>query len=292
MFRQSALFSILLFGLAVTPGALAYQLECRAMHMLSIEDYAFPGSTYRVQTKMREYQTLLGLSEISHKAKDLDQLKILVSRLGPEKKNALLELIQSTYSEVKALKYSGEGPFKSFKRHLDLIVSELTDARGFFKTRMIDELKSLEETLTEYYRASAKIAGVPVRTEGADVLLAAVRLQSLFLKPGSLHRGPIVLYGSLINGKAYLRSSDLDFVVSDAGLEKDLRTTDLVKELSEFPISEAQPHLMSSRSLHGLGYLNPLVLYVYPNYIMVRVYGKSLSNDFKNRQVPFEDYYF
>lgn len=292
MFRQNAFFSILFFLLAVSPRALAYQLECRAMHMLSIEDYAFPGSSYRIQTKMREYQGLMGLSEISHKAKDLDELKIQVSRLGPEKKKALLGLVQSTYSEVKALKYNGEGPFKSFKRHLDLIVSELTDARGFFKSRMVDELKSLEETLTEYYRTTAKVAGVPVRTEGADVLLAAVRLQSLFLKPGSINRGPIVLYGSLINGKAYLRSSDLDFVVSDAGLERELRTADLVKELSEFPISEAQPHLMTSRSLHSLGYLNPLVLYVYPDYIMVRVYGKSLSNDFKNRKVPFEDYYF
>lgn len=75
-------------------------------------------------------------------------------------------------------------------------------------------------------------------------------------------------------------------------LEVETREENLLAMLKEFPLSEAQAHTVRPKQAHGLGYLNPLVMVVRKDYIVLRVYQNALFDQFKTKKVPFDEFYF
>ncbi|KHD88991.1 MAG: hypothetical protein OM95_05885 [Bdellovibrio sp. ArHS] len=269
--------------------AQAYQLTCNWVFSEQVEIFLNPDSPQRILKAIEQYKTIMGLTEFNHKPGSLDQAKTNLQHLSPEKKAELHRLIAEYYNEVKALKYNNEGPFKTFKRHIDLVVAREINAAQFFKDAIYKNGRSLEETLTAYYERVQQITKVPVLLKGEDVLLTAIRLQDRFL---SRRDNTIVLYGSFVNGKAYSKSSDLDFAVMNPRLEAQMRETELLPMLQEFPLSEAQAHTISPAQVHGLGSMNPLVLIIRKDYIVLRVYENGLHKDFQRKNVKFHEFYF
>lgn len=286
------LLSVFMFfsNLAPIPAA-AYQVTCKRIYNENIEDYLSPRSVSKVQSAMLRYKQILDFETIDHKADALDQLKLKLKNLSPEKQLELRQLIADVYNEVKALKYNNEDSFKSFKRHIDLIVSENIDAHRFFKEHIYQLGLSIEKTLDLYFEQIQKWTNSPILNKGEDVLLTAMRLQHKILPQDGYSRGPLILYGSFVNGKAYTKSSDLDFAVLNTRLESQMKSLDLLPELQEFPLSEAQAHVIAPTQIHGLGYMNPIVILVYRDYISVRVY-KSLSKNSYKRSPQFEEFFF
>ncbi|UYL09666.1 hypothetical protein B9G69_003645 [Bdellovibrio sp. SKB1291214] len=240
---------------------------------------------------MARYQKLMGFETIDQKGQSLDLVKVKFAKLSPEQKREMMNLVHDIYNDVKLLKYSKEGPVKFFKRHLDVMVSEYSNVRSWFKYMMIDRQASLEKTLDMYFKHISELTNSPIALEGADVLLTGMRLQEKFLVQDKL-QGPIVLYGSFANGKAYEKTSDLDFAVMDAKLETAIREFDTQKMLEEFQFSDAQAHVIKPKDALGLGYLNPVVITVKEKIIEVRVYGSSSEKDHQKGKVPFDVYYF
>lgn len=244
-----------------------------------------------VLNAMTRYQKLMGFETIDQKGSSLDLVKVKFAKLSPEQKREMMELVRDVYNDVKLLKYSKEGPVKFFKRHLDVMVSEYSNVRTWFKYMMIDRQAPLEKTLDMYFKHISELTNAPIALEGADVLLTAMRLQEKFLVQGK-QQGPIVLYGSFANGKAYEKTSDLDFAVMDARLEQAIRETDTQKLLEEFQFSDAQAHVIKPKDALGLGYLNPVVITVKEKIIEVRVYGSGPEKDHQKGKIPFDVYYF
>lgn len=268
--------------------ASAYQLTCNWVFSEDVSIFLHPDSPQRILNAIERYKKIMGIAELAHKPRNMDEAKIRLQTLKPEQKTEILNLIGEHYNEVKALKYN-DGPFKTFKRHMDLVISQEINAPQFFREQIYEKGRSLEETLDMFYQKVQEVTKTPVILHGQDVLLTALRLQDRFLKK---YDSPIVLYGSFVNGKAYAKSSDLDFAVIHPKLESSMRETDLLKVLSDFPLSEAQAHTVSPRQVHGLGSMNPLVLIIRKDYIVLRVYENGLFSDFQNKSVKFDEFYF
>jgi predicted nucleotidyltransferase len=281
---------ILLFLLLFWTGTShAYQLTCSWVFSEQVETFQKPDSPQRILEAIEQYKKIMGLAEISHKPASLDTAKTRHQSLNAAEKRELLKMIGEYYNEVKSLKYNNEGPFKTFKRHIDLIVSQELNAPQFFREEIYQKSHSLEQALDLFYKKVQAMTGIPVLLKGQDVLLTAIRLQEKFL---TKFDSPIVIYGSFVNGKAYTKSSDLDFAVMNSKLETKMRETDLLKLLSDFPLSEAQAHTIAPSQVHALGYLNPLVLIVRKDYIVLRVYENGLHSDFKGKNARFDEFYF
>ncbi len=248
-------------------------------------------NSQKVLNAMARYQKLMGFAEIDQKAESLDQLKVRFAKLSPKQKVELMDLVYENYNDVKLLKYSKDGPVKYFKRHLDLMVSEYSGVRSWFKYMVNQRHASLEKTLDLYFQHVAELTNSPTILEGSDVLLTALRLQEKFLVQGK-GKGPIILYGSFVNGKAYEKTSDLDYAVTDASLEAAIREVDTKKLLEEFRFSDAQAHLIKPKDAMGLGYLNPVVIVVKEKYIEIRVYGSGSEKAHQKGKIPFDVYYF
>ena len=269
--------------------AQAYQLSCGWVLSENLEVYLQPDSPQRILSAIERYKKIMRISDFTHKPASMDAAKLRLRELPAEDKQKLLGMVAEHYNEVKALKYNNDGPFKTFKRHIDLVISQEMNAPQFFREQVYDKGRSLEEALDMYYRKVQEITKIPVLLKGSDVLLTAIRLQEKFL---SRRDNTIVIYGSFVNGKAYSKSSDLDFAVINPKLETQMRETDLLKELQEFPLSEAQAHTISEKQVHGLGSMNPLVLIIRKNYIVLRVYENGLHKEFSDRAVKFDEFYF
>ncbi|WP_413612971.1 hypothetical protein [Bdellovibrio sp. HCB-110] len=281
---------ILIFTLMLLSGAAqAYQLTCNWVFSEQVEIFLHPNSPQRILKAIEKYKKIMGIAELTHKPHSLDEAKTRLQDLSPAKKQQLLNMIAEHYNEVKALKYNNDGPFKTFKRHIDLIISQEINAPQFFREQIYEKGRSLEETLDAYYAKVQEVIQIPVLLKGEDVLFTALRLQDKFLKHSDK---PIVIYGSFINGKAYSKSSDLDFAVMNANLETKMRETDMLSLLSDFPLSEAQAHVISPNQVHGLGSMNPLVLIIRKDYMVLRVYENGLSSEFKSKNVKFDEFYF
>ncbi|QDK46294.1 hypothetical protein DOM22_14540 [Bdellovibrio sp. ZAP7] len=245
----------------------------------------------KVLDAMARYQKLMGFETIDQKSQSLDLVKVRFAKLSPEQKREMMQLVFENYNDVKLLKYSKDGPVKFFKRHLDVMVSEYSNVRTWFKYMMVERQAPLEKTFDLYFKHISELTDSPIAIEGADVLLTAMRLQEKFLVQGK-GQAPIVLYGSFVNGKAYEKTSDLDFAVMDAKLETAIRETDTLKLLEEFRFSDAQAHVIKPKDALGLGYLNPVVVIVKEKYIEVRVYGSGPEKAHQKGQIPFDVYYF
>lgn len=269
--------------------AQAYQLSCGWVLSEQLDAFLLPDSPRRILGAIERYKKIMRLSEFNHKPGSMDAAKSRLRNMAPAERQELLKIVAEHYNEVKALKYNNEGPFKTFKRHIDLVVSQEINAPLFFREQIYDKSRSLEEALDMYYKKVQEITKIPVLLKGSDVLLTAIRLQDKFL---SKRDNAIVIYGSFVNGKAYSKSSDLDFAVINPKLETQMRETDLLRVLEEFPLSEAQAHTIGASQIHGLGSMNPLVLIIRKNYIVLRVYENGLHSEFSNRKVKFDEFYF
>ena len=272
----------------------AYQIRCESVHRPKLE-VSDPGRlAAEVKTAMAEYQNLMGFSQIRHDLKAMDQVKARLAELKSEQVLQLKSLIQNNYNKVRSLKYDTSAPYKSFKRQLDLIISEKSDAQRFFKKRMIDQGQSLEDTLSQYYAVIHEWTRSTTQMKGDDVLLAGLQLQDRFFKKDKAEETwthPLALYGSFVNGRALAHLSDLDFVVTKAEKVTEFSEKDVLAALVDFPCTEAQAHFMERRSLHSLGYMNPLLLIVTKDHMVLRVYRSVQSKDlWKN--VYFDEYYF
>lgn len=279
-----------MIGLLLLCGELsqAYKMKCEGVFTDSLQPSQRTDAPQRVSKAIEQYQKILGLGELTHKPASLDAAKIHYRALSAAQKRSLLEMISGLYNEVKSLKYNQEGPFKTFKRHLDIIISQELNAPQFFREEIYQKGKSLEQALDLYYQKVQILTGIPVLLQGQDVLLTALRLQEKFLTKVD---NSIVIYGSFPNGRAYTKTSDLDFAVMNPKLETKMRETDLLGLLTDFPLSEAQAHTIAPGQVHALGYLNPLVLIVRKDYVVLRVYENGLHDDFKNKEVHFDEFY-
>lgn len=282
-------------GIALSPlDSLAYQLKCDRVH--EVETSARPSESMirQIQTAMVTYQKMMGLSEIRHDAKSMDQLKSRLKRMDARQAGELKEFVQTHYLNAKLLKYDQTGPFKSFKRHLDLIVSEKTEARTFFRDQIVEKQLSIEEALNRYFSLIQDWTRSPTYLRAEDLLLTALRLQERYLEKDTQEHSlkyPLVLYGSFVNGRALVRRSDLDFVVTKPEKEMEIPETELLKDMEFFPFSEAQSHFMPRKSIHTLGFMNPLVVIVAKETIIIRVY-KSQSSVEIAKQPQFDEYYY
>lgn len=273
----------------VSSWAGAYQLACGWVFSQQVEAFLQPDSPQRILNAIEKYKKIMKLAEFNHKPGSMDAAKMRLREMNSADRADLLQLVGDYYNEVKALKYNKDGPFKTFKRHIDLVISQEIDAPKFFRSRIFEQGKSLEGTLDAYYKKIQQVSRVPVLLKGSDVLVTALQLQERFL---SKNNDVIVIYGSFVNGKAYAHSSDLDFAVINSKLEEQMRGQDLVELLTEFPLSEAQAHIISGKQIHSLGSMNPLVLIVKRDYIVLRVYENGLHNEFSQRRVKFDEFYF
>ena len=288
--RFRSVIYLWIFGLLLLSSTTqAYQLTCSWVFLQKVESFLKPDSPQRILKAIEDYKNIMGISDFNHKPSSMDDAKLRLNSMSLQEKENLLRLVGEYYNEVKALKYSSEGPFKTFKRHIDLVISQAIDAPKFFRYQIYKKNHSLEAALDAYYKRVQQVSKVPVLLSGADVLLTAMRLQEKFLKKKD---DTIVMYGSFVNGKAYAHSSDLDFAVINGRLEQHMRGQDLLALLTDFPLSEAQAHLVSAKQVHSLGSMNPLVLIVRRDYIVLRVYEKGLHYDFTKKQVPFNEFYF
>lgn len=281
---------ILILAMIMWSGlAHAYQLTCGWVFSEQMEAFLQPDSPQRILNAIENYKKIMKLSEFNHKPASLDAAKSRLRVMTPAEKQELLKMVADYYNEVKALKYNNEGPFKTFKRHIDLVISQEINAPQFFREQIYEKGRSLEETLDMYYKKVQELTRIPVFLKGSDVLLTAIRLQNKFL---AKRDNTIVIYGSFVNGKAYSKSSDLDFAVIDSKLETQMRETDLLKVLVDFPLSEAQAHTISANQVHGLGSMNPLVMIIRKDYMVLRVYENGLHSEFTNKKVQFDEFYF
>jgi hypothetical protein len=272
----------------------AYHLRCDRVH--ENESLARPSEVLiqEVQSAMAAYQKLLGINQIKHDAKSLDLLKTRLSQFSSIENEKLKQFVQSHYLNTKLLKYEQAGPFKSFKRHLDLIVSEKTEARRFFRQMIIERQLSVEEALNQYFLLVQEWTRSPTFMKAEDLLLTALRLQDHYLDKETQEQSlkyPLVLYGSFVNGRALVRRSDLDFVVTKPEKEVAIPEGELLKALEFFPFSEAQSHFMPRKSIHTLGFMNPLVVIVAKETIILRVYKNQKSLEIA-RQPQFDEYYY
>ncbi len=289
--RSIWLFSLLLF----CSNAFAFKPVCEQIFSdkflsTEISPQTSEQTLKNILSAMDVYKSVMGFEKIDQKPGSLDQAKLKFRNLDKQNQDRLLELASEIYNDVKLLKYNKQGPVKFFKRHLDIIISEQINARRLFKKMIIDQGRTIEEALSEYFKQVNQYTKTPTRLEGHDVLLTAMRLQEHFLQNQS-HQAPIILYGSFVNGKAYEKLSDLDFSVTDGIIEQSMRETDLLKMLEDFPLSEAQAHISGKNQINGLGYLNQLVILVYKDHIILRVYPNLLTNQYKGKNVQFDDYY-
>ncbi|WP_413557984.1 hypothetical protein [Bdellovibrio sp. HCB209] len=248
-------------------------------------------SSKKVLDSMARYQQVMGFPEINQKGESLDLVKVRFKQLSPEAKQEMMTMIHDIYNDVKVLKYSKDGPMKFFKRHLDVMVSESLNVRSWFDYMINKRNASIEKTFDMYFKRIQEVTDAPMHLEGADVLLTALRLQHKFITQEK-HEGPIVIYGSFANGKAYEKTSDLDFAVTDARMEQAIRETDTLKLLEEFRFSDAQAHVIPAKSIQGLGYLNPVVIIIKDKVIEVRVYDSGPEKSHLKGKMPFDAYYF
>lgn len=251
---------LILCALLMSGGAAqAYKLTCNWVFSERVEDFLHSNSAERLTGAIERYKQIMKITDFTHKPVTMDAVKTRLPRLRPWEKAELRKMVLDHYNEVKAMKYNNDGPFKTFKRHLDLVVSQEINAPRFFRDQIYNKKRSLEQALDEYYKRMQELTGAPVVLEGADVLLTALRMQERF---SSEKDNMIVFYGSFVNGKVYSKSSDLDFAVIDPKLEVEMREENLLAMLKEFPLSEAQAHTVRPKQAHGLGYMNPLVMVV------------------------------
>ncbi|WP_413582172.1 hypothetical protein [Bdellovibrio sp. HCB288] len=248
-------------------------------------------STNKVLSAMERYQKLMGFEVIDQKGESLDLVKVRFAKLTQKQKEEMMTLVKDVYVDVKLLKYSKDGPVKFFKRHLDMMVSEYLNVRSWFKYMITERQAPIDKAMDLYFKRIQELTDAPIILEGSDVLYTALRLQDKFLQQQKLP-GPIVIYGSFANGKAYEKTSDLDYGVVDARTEQIIRETDTLKMLEEFPFSDAQAHLIQPKQIQGLGYMNPVVVIVKDKFIEVRVYGSGPEKSHLKGKIPFDAYYF
>ena len=281
------------FGVLLIPGiSWGYVYQCKSIWLENDLPPANEQTLQQVEDAMVRYLDIMGFPQIGHKKSDIDSVKYRMRQLSPALRGDLMDLIHENYGSIKSLKYSENRSIKSFKRQIDVLVTESTEAARVIAEEF-NRHGQLDMALDSYYRRVQEVADTPMRMQGEDVLLTATRLQEMFFNlEGSRSLGPIVLYGSFINGRSYPKSSDLDFAVLNTQLEALLQGRDLVSELKEFPFSEAQPHVITPKQVHELGYLNNIVLLIHPDYIEVRVYQSHPSVDFQRARSKFDVYYF
>lgn len=314
------LIFILIAAIQLPVNTYAYKLQCENIFDLSqnlnektsITSFEEPKSLGLVLTKAKadqaihEYKKLMNLRQISHKKQDLSFIKSQLQRITGNQKQQLLDILSASYNDVKTLKYErvqGKPIYKSFKRHLDLAVSELLSPYYPFKKSLEKfndhDRDQLETQLNLYYKQVQKITRSPVLNEASDVLHTSLRLQEFafsdLLKTWDEEKiakqTPLILYGSFVNGKAYLKNSDLDFAVLDSKMEVQMNEKNLHEILPEFPLTEAQAHVISPSQIHELGFMNPIVILIYPRYIIVRAYKSQNHYLMKNKPI-FVDHYF
>lgn len=266
--------------------AFAYKYSCSSIFR---ENSINQIDLINTNNAIENYMKIFSINQLGHDKKSLDYIKLNYRKLSSQNKLELLNILKLNYNTVKLLKYNQEGPYKTFKRHLDLIIGLEMDSVQFFREKVDNENKSIEEALNLYFEKMQKALDLPLTLEGSDLMLTAMRLQEKYAKhPKSM----MVLYGSFVNGKAYTFTSDLDFAVTDARQEVLMKEVDILKTLEDFPFSEAQAHVMTPRSINSLGSMNPLVVIIKQNYIVLRVYDLRTSDDFKNNNIYFDEYYF
>ncbi|WP_413575278.1 hypothetical protein ACLVWU_13310 [Bdellovibrio sp. HCB290] len=247
-------------------------------------------STDKVLSAMARYQKLMGFETIDQKGQSLDLVKVRFAKLTQPQKEEMMALVKEVYGDVKLLKYSKDGPVKFFKRHLDMMVSEYLNVRSWFNYMIVKRQAPIDKTMDLYFKRIQELTNAPIALEGSDVLYTALRLQDKFLQQQKLP-GPIVMYGSFVNGKAYEKTSDLDYGVTDARTEMAIRETDTMKMLEEFSFSDAQAHLIQPKQIQSLGYMNPVVVIVKEKVIEVRVYGSGPEKSHLSGKIPFDAYY-
>lgn len=275
--------------IAISTSAQAYAPACQSLFYkkasLSPEQ-----ATEKILNSIEKYKEALGLTDIQHTSAALGQIKLKLKTLSPKQKSYLKEIIQHVYSDVKVLKYSKAGPIKSFKRHLDLIITEEINASAIFQQAVYKEMRSVESALNEYFKAIHEWTKADSVVEAKDLLYTLMQLQYNFIKSEDRSEF-IVVYGSLANGKAFPHLSDLDFAVSNGQMEQRLKEANLLEVLKDFPLSDAQSHMVKYNRIGELGYMNPLVVVIHNNYIEIRVYHRGQYQDFRSNLVRFDQYY-
>lgn len=292
-FGRWALVCATLLGVLAPGAASAYRYRCDVVWNEELLPAVNAVSEAQVLASMSRYKTMMRISEMGHKKPDLDHVKLRLREMSTAERKELSLLLAEIYNTVKAMKYHTDRSFKTYKRHLDVVLTELSEASGTFRYHYHRSGGRIEDALNAYFKKVQEIARSPVRMEADEVLFTALRLQDQFFANGELRgEGPIVLYGSFVNGRSFPKSSDLDFAVISPKLEDRMKSVDLMTELVEFPFSEAQPHTVSPRQVHELGYLNNIVILVKPKIIEIRVYHSHLSADFSRARSRFDSYYF
>ena len=247
-------------------------------------------ATEKIINSINNYKKLLSINEIQHSAEALDLIKQKIKILSPKQKQYLKKLVRHIYTDVKLQKYSHSGPIKSFKRHLDLVITEEINASALFQRAIYKDLRSVESALNEYFKAVNEWTKADTVLEAKDLLYTLIQLQYNFIKSEDRFEF-IAVYGSLANGKAFPHLSDLDFAVGNGEMEQRLKEAHLLKTLDDFPLSEAQSHMVKYNRIAELGYMNPLVIVIHKNYIEIRVYQRGQYQNYRNNQVRFDQYY-
>lgn len=247
-------------------------------------------ATEKILHSIENYKQLMSLNDIRHSPQALDQIKQKLKVLSPKQKNYLKQLVRHIYTDVKLQKYSKTGPIKSFKRHLDLIITEEINASELFRQAVYKDMLSVESALNDYFKTVNEWTKTESVLEAKDLVYALIQLQYNFIKSEDRSEF-IVVYGSLANGKAFPHLSDLDFAVGNGQMEQRLKEANLLDILSDFPLSDAQSHMVKYNRISELGYMNPLVVVIHKNYIEIRIYERALQQDYRNNKVRFDQYY-
>ncbi|MBO9665294.1 MAG: hypothetical protein J7501_00585 [Bdellovibrio sp.] len=245
----------------------------------------------KVSSAMSRYQKVMSFDVIDQKGSSLDLVKTRFKALTPEQKKEMIDLVSEIYNDVKLLKYSKDAPYKFFKRHLDMMITEYVDAPRFFRNMINKRNASVEKTLDLYFKQVQEITKAPVVLEGSDILLSSLRMKYQFVEQQGL-KGPLVLYGSFVNGRAYERTSDMDSAVIDPRMEQAIREFNTLNMLEEFPLSDALPHVVRPHQLKSLGYMNSVVVVIQPQYIEIRVYQSQPEKVHLAGKAPYDAYYF
>lgn len=274
------------------PGTARNILMCKQVYW-GLYDHS-TNTIQRGQNVVEQYKRLLSLEQIADKLESLDHARTRYHELSANEQSALIELIQNNYSLMLNLKYHENTNFKSLKRHFDLHISEIFNAKNFFHRKIQQEGKSLKAALNEYYRELGQITGLPQTVTHDTVMMTALRLQEGLLQ--AQHNIPqnalIVLYGSFPNGRSVPKKSDLDYAVTSERLHIALGEKSLAERLPEYDFTSAQSHHVRHHDIHSLAYVSPLVIIITRDYISLRVYEEASSRQLHNRKVEVDEYFF
>lgn len=224
---------------------------------------------------------------------DFDEIGVAIDRLSEVDKSAVLKEVASFYKEVTAEKYRAL-KLKELKRTLDLILSRAGRPDRLFENAK--EGVSAWGIYKEYFENTRKGAGLESDYTAQDVwsLLHWIkrRLQSEQKAIPALGGAEIVIYGSYINGRAILKSSDID-AIADSN-----RTSAFVDRLNDdpyfkkFDVDHIAANSSQKFSEWSAAQLSPVLFVVSAESVIMKVYPPMTYSEVSSKKTSRKPYTF